>query len=161
MLEDVIAERDAIKREVGPLKQLLEKLAAIRDGEREEGDFGSASSGREDDDDARIIYTIVPHELERAEEEDEQIARQGQQEQEGEEEGERRRRRVKLARPRTPEPTGLGMTHHLPLEDAEEPPQQPSPPNVVTSSSSASRRFRTSSNWLLRCLARCKLSTLL
>lgn len=34
------------------------------------------------------------------------------QQQEGGDEDEMRRRRVELARPRTPEPTGLGMTTH-------------------------------------------------
>lgn len=54
-----------------------------------------------DDDDARSVSTVVPHELERVEEEDEeQLA--------AEEEEERRARRDEL-RPRTPEPTGMGM----------------------------------------------------
>ena len=67
---------------------------------------------------------IVPCGLERAEEQgEEQIARQEQQEEE--EKDERRRQRLKLARPRTPEPTGLGMMHHLPQEDDEEPARQP------------------------------------
>jgi hypothetical protein len=37
---------------------------------REEGDFGGAAA-ESDDDDARSIRTIVPHELERVEGEDE------------------------------------------------------------------------------------------
>jgi len=57
--------------------------------------------------------------LESAEEEDEEhMARleQQQQEEEGDEKDEGRRRRWdEHARPRTPQPTGLGMTtHHLP-----------------------------------------------
>ena len=48
------------------------KSAAMRDGEREEGGFragvGIWSGGGEDDDDARRICTIVPHELESVEE---------------------------------------------------------------------------------------------
>lgn len=58
MLEGVIVEPDAIKREVGLLRQFLEKSAAIRDGAREEGDSGSASSGREEDDDARSYCPV-------------------------------------------------------------------------------------------------------
>jgi hypothetical protein len=111
-LEGVIAEHNAIKREVGLLRQLVEKLCAMHDGEREDEDFGgSAGSGGGglDDDDARSIST-GPYELEcrlsrvseRVEEEDEeQMARQ--QEEEGEEEeDEERRRRGELARPRPP-----------------------------------------------------------
>lgn len=56
-----------------------------------------------DDDDARSVSTVIPHELERVDEEDEeQLAAE-------EEEEERRRRRDELSRPRTPEPTGMGM----------------------------------------------------
>jgi hypothetical protein len=71
------------------------------------------------------------------EDEVEQMARQEQQQQQeedgNEEDEERCRRRVELVRPRTPKLTGLGMTtHHLPLEDDEEPhQQQPSPTNTV------------------------------
>ena len=55
------------------------------------------------------VARIVPHELERAEEEgEEQIA---EQEQERLLEEEQRTRRVEFGRPRTPEPTGLGITH--------------------------------------------------
>jgi hypothetical protein len=79
-LEGVIAENDAIRREVGLLRQLVEKSGTARDGEREEEDFGSVAGvggGGSDDDDARSICTIILHELERVEEEDgEQMARQ-------------------------------------------------------------------------------------
>jgi TATA-binding protein-associated factor Taf7 len=92
-----------------------------------------------DDDDARGVCTIVPHELESVEEEDEeQIARQEQrhehkrqQEEEGEEDEdededeEGQRRRVELARP---QPTSLGLTaHHLPLERRRRAPSTPEP----------------------------------
>ena len=80
---------------------------------------------------------IVPHELERIEEEDEdQIARQEQQRDQQEDhkdQEEGRRRGVELGRPRTPEPMGLGMTH-LPLEDDEDPHRESSPlrsPSVI------------------------------
>jgi hypothetical protein len=66
-LEGVIAEHDAIKREVELLKQL-----DARNSEEEQ--FGAGN------DDARSIRTIVRHELKRVEEEDEdQIEKQGQQ----------------------------------------------------------------------------------
>jgi hypothetical protein len=69
-LETVFAEHNAIKRKVGALRQLVEKR------DRENGDFG-AVSGTLDDGDTRSIRTIVPHELDRVEEEDEdQIMKQ-------------------------------------------------------------------------------------
>ena len=139
-LEGVLAEHDAMKREVSLLRELVEKTAGrdFRDTAREaEEDFGSAGARSDDDDDARSVRTIVPHELERVEEEDEdQIARQEQQrdqQEEDEDHEERRRRRVELGRPRTPEPMGLGMTH-LPLEDDEDPYRESNPsrsPSVI------------------------------
>ncbi|KIM72919.1 hypothetical protein PILCRDRAFT_15719 [Piloderma croceum F 1598] len=54
-LETAFAEHDAIKREVGVLRQLVEKSGAQEDG---------AAGGTSDDDDARSIRTFVPHELE-------------------------------------------------------------------------------------------------
>lgn len=86
-----------------------------------------------DGDDARSIRTIGPHEFDPVNED--QIARREQQQdqqeeprpdEEEEKEQEERRRRVGLGRPRTPEPTGLGMTH-LPMEDDEEPRRRSSP----------------------------------
>ncbi|KAJ8091227.1 hypothetical protein PM082_004203 [Marasmius tenuissimus] len=82
--------------------------------------------GDEDDvDDSRSVATVVPHELERVEEEDEEEATNEEEEsphhvdeldieesstqEEEEDDEERRRRREELGRPRTPEPTGLGM----------------------------------------------------
>jgi hypothetical protein len=64
-LEGVITERDAIKQEVGLLRQLIEKMINndARSCEEEELDAG--------DDDTRSIGAIIPHELERVEEEDE------------------------------------------------------------------------------------------
>jgi hypothetical protein len=123
-LEGVIAEYDAIKREVGLLRQLVEKSTATQDGEREDGDFGGG--GRSDDDNVGSA-SIVPHELERIEEEvEEQMAGQERQRQQ---EDERWRRWVSQAQPSTREPMGLGITHHLPLEDDEEPHRQPSSPD--------------------------------
>ncbi|KAL0569495.1 hypothetical protein V5O48_012477 [Marasmius crinis-equi] len=93
---------------------------------------GEGEFDEDDVDDSRSVGTAVPHELERVEEEDEEAAmaeEEQEQEQEArrrvdeldaeesgangqeeeEDEEERRRRRDELGRPRTPEPTGLGM----------------------------------------------------
>ncbi|KIM71456.1 hypothetical protein PILCRDRAFT_17055 [Piloderma croceum F 1598] len=91
-LEGVIAEHDAIQREVGLLMWLVEICIAMMDGEREEGFSGGAGE----------ICAIILHELEIVEEEDsEQMARQEQhahehlpqQELEGKEELERLKQR--------------------------------------------------------------------
>lgn len=92
-LEGMLAEHEAIKREVSAMRDIMEerKREYVPD----------------DDDDARSVATVGPHELERVEEEDE--------EQMAAEEEEERRRRSNEVRPRTPEPTGMGMN-----EDDEE-----------------------------------------
>lgn len=94
----MLAEHDAIKREVSAMRDMME--------ERKREYIA-------DDDDARSVTTIGPHELERVEEEDE--------EQMAAEEEEERRRRSNEVRPRTPEPTGMGMH-----EDDDEHEPQPS-----------------------------------
>ena len=127
------AEEDAIKCEVGVLRQLVENSgvgsrdkAGSTAGLKEGGFSGGGDNGSGD---ARSICTIVLHELDRVDKEDE-IARQEQQEprpdNEEEEEEEERRRRVKLGRPRIPETMGLWMIH-LPMEDDEEPRRRSSP----------------------------------
>lgn len=96
--------------------------------------FGAGGGSGSDGDGARSIRTIVPHELDRVDEEHKDwIARQGQQGQgqaeprpNKEEKEKNRRRRVKLGRTRTPEPMGLGMAHLL-IKDDEEPRCQLSP----------------------------------
>ncbi|KAI0031846.1 hypothetical protein K488DRAFT_51159 [Vararia minispora EC-137] len=111
VLETALVNQDAIKQEVNSLREMFEierrELELVRasrrhrSAEEEEHDFAH------DDDDARSVATVTPHELESVEEEDEeQLA--------AEEEEERRNRRDEL-RPRTPEPTGMGMydeDHH-------------------------------------------------
>ena len=110
-LEGMLAEHEAIKQEVSSLRDAMEerkremelfRVTSARrshDQREEDNDF----TQDDDDDDARSIATVVPHELERVDEEDEeQVA--------AEEEEERRRRREELGRPRTPEPTGMGMS---------------------------------------------------
>lgn len=115
-LESILAEHEAIKREVSSMRELMEERKreiellrvqsqspnhlrrhSSRMDEGADGDFMN------DDDDARSVSTVIPHELERVDEEDEeQLAAE-------EEEEERRRRRDELGRPRTPEPSGMGM----------------------------------------------------
>ena len=110
-MEGILSEHEAIKREVSILRELMEEekheLDSVR-GRRCSGmlcaeDHDDSEYGGNDDD-ARSIATVTPHELERVEEEDEeQLAA------EEEEEEERQRRRDELGQPRTPEPTGMGM----------------------------------------------------
>ena len=122
-LEDMLAEHEAIKAEVASLRELMDERK--RELEISRHAAGSPSghhdahhddmrngSYQADDDDASSIHTIVPHGLERVEEEDEdQLAP------EDDDDEERRRCREELGRPRTPEPTGMGM-----VEDDEDSP---------------------------------------
>lgn len=108
-LESMLAEHDAIKREVGSLRDAMEErkremeLFRVTSSRRSHDQHDDDNDFTSDDDDARSISTVVPHELERVEEEDEDAIA-------AEEEEERRRRREELGRPRTPEPTGMGMS---------------------------------------------------
>jgi hypothetical protein len=123
-LEDVLAEHEAIKAEVASLRELMDEhkreseifrhAAGSPSGHHDAQLHADMRNGTypDDDDDAASIHTIVPHGLERVDEEDEdQLAA------EDEDDEERRRRREELGRPRTPEPTGMGM-----VEDDEESP---------------------------------------
>lgn len=123
-LEGMLAEHDAIKREVSTMRELMEErkreMELLRIHTQSPTNLRRQRSHMDDhsdeyssdDDDARSISTIVPHELERVEEEDEeQLAA------EEEEEEERRRRRDEV-RPRTPEPTGMGMSEDDDEHDA-------------------------------------------
>jgi hypothetical protein len=60
-LDGVIAEHDTIKYEVGLLRYLVEKSAAMMDVKWEEGS-GVCGGGAEEDDDARNICMVIPHE---------------------------------------------------------------------------------------------------
>ena len=100
----------------------------------EDEDYREASDD-DSDDDARSMSTVVPHELERVEEEDEdQMAeeeRMGREDklsenekheddllESEEEERERRREDLGLGRPRTPEPTRMGLDYPSLLSSA-------------------------------------------
>ncbi|KAF7965749.1 hypothetical protein HWV62_42008 [Athelia sp. TMB] len=102
-----LPEHAAIKHEVSLLRLLVEGAKGSPKDEGEE-------FANEEDDDAQNMCTVIPHELERVEKEDEE---QAEQQEADEVDEERRRRRSELGRPRTPEPTHLGMPHS---EDEEE-----------------------------------------
>ncbi|KAI0777539.1 hypothetical protein BD413DRAFT_467114 [Trametes elegans] len=148
-LEGVLAEHEAIKREVSSLRDSMEErkreMELLRFDSRSQRSHGDEHDGSDDDDDdARSISTIVPHELEPVDEVDEdQVA--------AEEEEERRRRRDELGRPRTPEPTGIGMSEdddeqeqeqarfrkqldagHRPRSRSPQPPAAPAVPDELT-----------------------------
>jgi hypothetical protein len=151
-LEGVLAEQEAMKREVRTLREMMEERRIEREGtetahlvhqhthaveseeprggfDMEEDDEDRETSDDESDDDTQSISTVVPHELERVEEEDEdQLAeeeRRGRedhllegekQEEEDlleleEEERERRREDLGFGRPRTPEPSRMGLDY--------------------------------------------------
>ena len=134
-LEDMLAEHEAIKTEVASLRELIDERKRELEVSRH---ATNSPSGRHDaqhhdlrnggyrtgDDDSASIHTIVPHGLGRVEEEDED-----QLIPEEEDDEDRRRRREELGRPRTPEPTGMGI-----VEDDEDSPETkrrhppPSPP---------------------------------
>jgi hypothetical protein len=108
-LESVIAEHEVIKREVSSLRESIEEhrrsSLSPPQGRSSFDDADEQDEQSHDDDDARSVATVTPGELERVDEEDEeQVLREQQAEDE-----ERRRRRDELGRPRTPEPTGMGM----------------------------------------------------
>ncbi|PCH39624.1 hypothetical protein WOLCODRAFT_110944 [Wolfiporia cocos MD-104 SS10] len=138
-LEGMLAEHDAIKREVGAMRELMEErkreMEALRPhssspphrrrAHRPADDDAHDEQYSSDEDDARSISTVVAHALERVDEEDEdQLAAEDE---------ERRRRRDELGRPRTPEPTGMGIDddeqeHAHRRADPEMRSRSPSPP---------------------------------
>jgi hypothetical protein len=74
-LEGVISEHGAIRREVRLLRQLVEKMSGNRGSE-----LVGVGAASDNDDHARSIGTIVPHELESVEEDDgDQMAKQERQ----------------------------------------------------------------------------------
>ncbi|KII83701.1 hypothetical protein PLICRDRAFT_437332 [Plicaturopsis crispa FD-325 SS-3] len=123
-LEGLLAEHEAIKHEVSGLKAVVEARREMEEKEKLAREYDGESD--DDGDDARSVGTVVPHELERVEEEDEdEQAQERATRQEQEDEEDRRMTRVALGRPRTPEPSGMGM--HTPEEEDNRPPS----PSVV------------------------------
>jgi hypothetical protein len=82
-----------------------------RNREDNNGFCSGSGVGSEDDDNARSVRIILPHWLERVDQEDEEQFTRQQQEHEWQEDEARRRRTIELGRLRTPEPKGLAMTH--------------------------------------------------
>ncbi|KNZ76186.1 hypothetical protein J132_11306 [Termitomyces sp. J132] len=135
VLESVFAEQESIKLEVRALREMMEikrREAEIGDEHRHEPRGGFDEEEDEDvpvhdDDDSRSVRTIVPHELERVDEEDEE-----------QREEERRRRNDELGRPRTPEPTNLGLRSsdafgsHLPISKMVAAPRRSSPSSPLS-----------------------------
>ncbi|KAF7361236.1 Glycosyltransferase family 69 protein [Mycena sanguinolenta] len=134
-LEGVFAEQEAIKQELRTLRDLVGVLrqgSTSRDQPEPKGGFDiEDDDGEVDDDesDTHSIATVIPHALERVDEEDEE-------EEEGvvddkqdegpfrssspdhqdifqEQDEDREQRRAELGRPRTPEPTNMGMNRNL------------------------------------------------
>ncbi|KAJ7902642.1 hypothetical protein B0H14DRAFT_2666979 [Mycena olivaceomarginata] len=147
-LEGVFAEQEAIKEEVRTLRDLVGVLregsasAAREDHEGEpKGGFDVEEDEGElldddDDSDARSVATVMPHALERVDEEDEEeeegvVDEMPEDDKHGEEhdtfrsaspehqdifqehDEDREQRRAELGRPRTPEPTNMGMSRNL------------------------------------------------
>ncbi|KAF8629365.1 hypothetical protein AX17_005661 [Amanita inopinata Kibby_2008] len=133
-LENILAEQEALKREMRVLRDMMESREREmvltdqehlrgRESEREKEEQemrkprSNFDDDDDDDDDARSVATVVPQELERIDEEDEEHVEAEQyieeseiQEQELETEEEKHRRREELGRPKTPEPTNLGLS---------------------------------------------------
>ncbi|THH10705.1 hypothetical protein EW145_g1157 [Phellinidium pouzarii] len=96
-LETILSDHENIKRDVSALRELIEEQ---RDRQRLSSQR-SREEDDDDDDDGQSIHTIVPHELESVPEEDETELEESEEE--------RSARREELGRPRTPEPSSLGM----------------------------------------------------
>jgi hypothetical protein len=93
ILDSVLAEHEGFKQEIQTLRALMKERKRdieTRDQPAREEEYMS------DDDDTRSVGTVVPHELDRVEEQDEESVSEDE---------ERRRRRNEL-RPSTPEPRG-------------------------------------------------------
>ncbi|KAI0077601.1 hypothetical protein K474DRAFT_1661536 [Panus rudis PR-1116 ss-1] len=141
-LEGMLKEHEHIKRELSSMRELMEErkremeLLRVQSQSphqlRRHPSRMESGEGEYDDDDARSVATVVPHELERVEEEDEeQLAAE-------EEEEERRRRRDELGRPRTPEPTGMGMSEYEDEHESRRDGSRLRPPSTSSSKPSSS-----------------------
>ncbi|TDL24867.1 hypothetical protein BD410DRAFT_785591 [Rickenella mellea] len=102
-LENLLSEHEGMKREVSALRDLIEERERQRMSMREHDHMVQ----EDDDDDRRSIHTITPHELESVPEEDESEVESDMEETDEE----RSARREELGRPRTPEPSSLGMVN--------------------------------------------------
>jgi len=91
ILDSLIAEHDGFKHNVDLIKVLMDERK--REAQTREQHHNEEFSN--DDHDARSVATVVPHELQRVDEEDEAAA----------EHEDRRRSSHEVSRPRTPEPS--------------------------------------------------------
>ncbi|KAJ7074466.1 hypothetical protein C8F01DRAFT_1100571 [Mycena amicta] len=98
-LEGVFADQEALKEEVRTLRELVGGL---------QQDSAEDTELFDDDDDARSVATVIPHTLERVEEEDEDDLEEYEKK-DLEQDEDRVQRHAELGRPRTPEPTNMGM----------------------------------------------------
>ncbi|KAK7018571.1 glycosyltransferase family 69 protein [Favolaschia claudopus] len=134
-LEGVFAEQEAIKQEVRTLRELVGVLrqgSTDRDQAEPKGGFDVEDEEvdlDDDDSDAQSIATVIPHALERVDEEDEEEAEGAVDEMDEfkqdrpsspehqdlfqDQEEDREQRQAELGRPRTPEPTNMGMSRNL------------------------------------------------
>ncbi|KAJ7186717.1 hypothetical protein C8R46DRAFT_1057823 [Mycena filopes] len=169
-LEGVFAEQEAIKQEVRTLRDLVGVLRqGSTSGHQREpkggfDDIEDEDGEPDDDDDARSVSTVVPHSLERVDEEDEEeelanedddkktenAFRSASPDHEDifqEHDEDRAQRRAELGRPRTPEPTNMGMTRNLgrsstqrsPLGSSSSSDSPSSPPNPTSINELTSR----------------------
>ncbi|KAF7290536.1 Glycosyltransferase family 69 protein [Mycena indigotica] len=109
-LEGVFADQEALKEEVRNLRELVGvlKQTPVDDEETELLD---------DDDDTRSVATVIPHTLERVEEEDEDDLEEYDNKQAMNHDDDR----IEHGRPRTPEPTNMGMPRRSSLKSPENP----------------------------------------
>ncbi|KAJ7475237.1 hypothetical protein B0H11DRAFT_1728056 [Mycena galericulata] len=126
-LEGVFAEQEAIKQEVRTLRDLVGVLrqgATSREHEESEpkGGFDIEEDEAEmddDDSDSHSVSTVTPHALEPVDEEDEEEEEEDHRPgddsnfHEGNYDKKDEDLERKLGRPRTPEPTNMGMTRNL------------------------------------------------
>jgi len=168
-LEGVLKEQESMRREVGRLRGVVDRVwggegsrVGMKRSLEEEEDEHLES---DDEDDVRSVGTVVPHELERVDEEDEEALAEdennekeyhrrqqrdkmakeesdGDESDEGELETEDRQRRreedLGVGRPRTPEPSrfGLGDTSRKVLSSSSLPLAHASPPAAAEPSNS-------------------------
>jgi hypothetical protein len=92
LLDSLLTEHDGFKHDVELIKEFMEERK--REAQAREQRHSEELSS--DDDDVRSVGTVVPHELERVDEEDEEAAAEHE---------DRRRSSREVGRPRTPEPS--------------------------------------------------------
>ncbi|KAH8832571.1 hypothetical protein DL96DRAFT_1582632 [Flagelloscypha sp. PMI_526] len=116
VIEDTLKEHENVKREVDHMREILEsKMRSFANSNDRARFEDEEEDALDDDDDARSISTIIPHELDRVDEEDESlpedVAASGHDDEEVDpDSSEARRREQPIGRPHTPEPNGMGLS---------------------------------------------------